>query len=85
MTNLFGEYCATIHPNNPNAFFPLAFTGKYFCAFLHEFNFRATLHKVNFKNKVKTIIESKASKQRDKVCIHLVPSSYEICKGFSCF
>ena len=76
-------------PSKPNAFFPLAFTGKYFCAFLHDLSFRATLHKVNFENKVKTIIEAKASKESEEtrwmICIHLVPSSYEICKGFPCF
>ena len=90
MTNMFGQQCATRHPQaNPMLFFPLAFTGKYFCAFLHEFSFRATLHQLNFENKVKTITEAKASQESEEtrwmICIHLVPSSYEICKGFPCF
>ena len=29
-------------PSKPNAFFPLAFTGKYFCTFLHEFEAKAS-------------------------------------------
>ena len=89
MTNMFGQQCATRHPKQTHAFFPVAFVGKYFCAFLHEFSFRATLHKVNFENKVKTIIEVKARKESEEtrwmICIQLVPSSYEICKGVSCF
>ena len=69
--------------------FSVSFYGKYFCAFLHEFSFRATLHKFNCENKVEAIIEVKASKKGEEtrwmICIHFVPSSYEICKGFPCF
>ena len=81
--DMFCQEWATRHKQTHGFFLP-AFTIAIFVDF-HEFSFHATLLEVNLE----TIFEAKASKEcqetRWMICIHLLPLSYEICKGFFCF